>query len=251
MRRFFVKQIHGNEEAVLITGKELHHLRDVLRLKKGDEVIVFDGKGPEFAGKIEDIGKNEARIITAKQLHLSKESAFEIILCQGLAKGEKMELIIQKATELGVSRIVPFIATRVVPKLKNEQIAKKTQRWQHIAIEASKQCGRGIIPVIEAPATLTEVLSRWSMNKENYVKLIPWEGEKEHTLKDILKGNKTSGCVALIGPEGGFSEAEVNQAKKMGFMPVSLGPRILRAETAAISMVTIIQYELGDMGRRG
>ena len=251
MRRFFVKEIHGTEKAVLITGKELHHLRDVLRLKKGDEVIIFDGKGLEFTGKIEGLGKNEARFIIAKQLHPSKESAFEIILCQGLTKGEKMELIIQKATELGVSRIVPFVAQRVVPKLKNEQIAKKTQRWQHIAIEASKQCGRGIIPAIEAPATLTEVLSRWSMNKENYVKLIPWEVEKEHTLKDILKGNKPAGCIALIGPEGGFSEAEVNQAKEMGFMSVSLGPRILRAETAAISMVTIIQYELGDMGRRG
>ncbi|HBR16846.1 MAG TPA: 16S rRNA (uracil(1498)-N(3))-methyltransferase [Deltaproteobacteria bacterium] len=249
MRRFFIEQLSDKEKMVLITGKELHHLKDVLRLKKGNDVIVFDGKGLEFAGIIETVSKNEARIIIEKKLNISRESQFEIILCQGLAKGEKTDLILQKTTELGASKIIPFVTSRVVTKLKGEQIAKKTQRWQYIALEAAKQCKRSIIPKIEKPTTFAEILSRWPADNKRYLKIIPWEGEKGNNLKDILKSDKFSGCVALIGPEGGFSEVEVVEAKKAGFIPVMLGPRILRTETASISVVAIIQYELGDMGR--
>jgi 16S rRNA (uracil1498-N3)-methyltransferase len=249
MRRFFVERLASNEKIVLITGKELHHLKDVLRLQNGDSVIVFDGKGREFAGSIKTVSKNEARIAIEKQLEALRESPFEIILAQGIAKSEKMEIIIQKATELGVSRIIPFIVSRVVPRTASEQITKKTQRWQSIALEAAKQCGRNVIPKIEEPKTFPEVLKGW----DEYTKIIPWEGVPtqsmgtRNNLKDILK-MRSSGCIVLIGPEGGFSDEEVAEAKKAGFMPVTLGPRILRTETAAISIAAIIQYELGDMG---
>ncbi|MBI3399119.1 MAG: 16S rRNA (uracil(1498)-N(3))-methyltransferase [Deltaproteobacteria bacterium] len=248
MKRFFVEQIDDNKKMVLITGKELHHLKDVLRLKKGNEVIVFNGKGQELAGIIEAVSKNEASIIIRKKLNTSSESRFEIILCQGLAKAEKMDMIIQKAIELGVSRVVPFIAERVVPNVDNEKIIKKTRRWKRIALEAAKQCRRSVIPEIEEPISFTKVLSRCSADDERYLKIISWEGENKNTLKDVLRADKYSGSVVLIGPEGGFSEAEVDEAKRSGFAPVMLGPRILRTETASISILAIIQYELGDMG---
>ena len=244
MKRFFVEQLSPDEKIISITGKEFHHLKNVLRLNRGDEIIVFDGKGLEFSGKIESIGKHEARIAIEKQVESIKESGFEIILCQGLAKSEKMELIIQKATELGVSRILPFITNRVVPSLDATQIAQKTQRWRRIALEAAKQCRRSIVPRVEEPKTFTEILKGW----DNYLKIIPWEEEKKNSLKDILKKDRFSGCIVLIGPEGGFSEVEVAEAKKAGFVPAMLGPRILRTETAAIGIVAIIQYELGDIG---
>jgi len=159
MKRFFVEQLSPDEKIISITGKEFHHLKNVLRLNRGDEIIVFDGKGLEFSGKIESIGKHEARIAIEKQVESIKESGFEIILCQGLAKSEKMELIIQKATELGVSRILPFITNRVVPSLDATQIAQKTQRWRRIALEAAKQCRRSIVPRVEEPKTFTEILT--------------------------------------------------------------------------------------------
>ncbi len=249
MKRFFAEHIGDKEKNALITGGELHHLRDVLRLKRGDRVIVFDGKGLEFIGNIETISKNEAWIVIEKQLDVFKKSRFEIILAQGIAKGEKMDIIVRKATELGVSRIIPFAALRVVPKLSGEQIAKKTKRWQRIALEAAKQCRRDVVPQIEEPITFAEVLKRYSHGAEKYIKIIPWEEEEKNKLKDILNVEDSSGCVVLIGPEGGFSEDEVVEAKKTGFLPVMLGPRILRTETAAISIAAIIQYELGDMGK--
>lgn len=250
MKRFFAEHIGEKEKIALISGRELHHLKNVLCLKKGDKVVLFDGKGHEFIGNIEAVGKNEARIVIEKQLDASKESQFEIILAQGIARGEKMDIIIQKATELGVSRIMPFAASRVVPKLRGgEQIAKKIKRWQRIALEAAKQCRRDVVPQIEEPITFAEVLKRYFHGAERYIKIIPWEGEEKNILKDILKPEGFSGCVVLIGPEGGFSGDEVVEAKKAGFLPVTLGPRILRTETAAISIAAIIQYELGDMGK--
>ena len=244
MKRFFVEQLHDGENTVCITGKELHYLKNVLRLKKGDHIVVFDGRGREFLGSIENVSKGEACITIEKKIEVSRESPFEIILGQGIVKAEKMDLIIQKATELGVSRIIPFVTSRVVSKLTGQQVTKKNQRWQNIALEAAKQCRRSIIPKVGELKTFGEVLKGW----DKYTKIIPWEGEKENNLKAMLRPDKSSGCIALIGPEGGFSDSEVVEAQQAGFSPVTLGPRILRTETAAISIVAIIQYELGDMG---
>lgn len=249
MKRFFAEHISDKEKIALLTGKELHHLKDVLRLKKGDKVIIFDGKGREFIGSLKTVNSNGAHIAIEKQLDVSRESRFRIILAQGLARTEKMDIIIQKATELGVSEIIPFTVSRVVSRLNSEQAAKKIQRWQRIAIEAAKQCRRDVVPQIEEMATLAEVLSKYSHSMERYIKIIPWERENRNNLKDILKPEGFSGCIVLIGPEGGFEELEVALAEKAGFLPVTFGPRILRTETAAISIVAIIQYELGDMGK--
>lgn len=248
MRRFFVKELIDDKDGkVFITGRELHHLKDVLRLEKGNEVVVFDVKGREFVGKIEFISKKEASVIIEKQIEISKESFLEIILGQGVIKLPKMDIIIQKATELGISKIIPFTADRSLTRLEKGFITKKEERWQNIAIDAAKQCGRGIIPNIERIMTFAEILSGW----DKYIKIILWEGETKNTLKDILKlqGISQQGFIILIGPEGGFSDVEIVEAKKTGFLPVSLGPRILKAETAAISAITIIQYEFGDMSK--
>jgi 16S rRNA (uracil1498-N3)-methyltransferase len=248
MKRFFTEHINDKEKTAFLTGKELHHLKDVLRLKEGDKVIVFDGKGREFTGSLKTVTKNGGCIDIEKQLDASKESGFRIILAQSLARAEKMDIIIQKATELGVSEIIPFTASRVVLRLDSERAAKKVQRWQRIAIEAAKQCRRDVIPKIEDMATLAEVLNNYSHGIKGYIKIVPWEGEKRNNLKDILKPAGVSGCIILIGPEGGFEEQEVAIAEKAGFLPVMLGPRILRTETAAISIAAIVQYVLGDMG---
>ncbi|MBI3753507.1 MAG: 16S rRNA (uracil(1498)-N(3))-methyltransferase [Deltaproteobacteria bacterium] len=244
MKRFFVEWLGEKDTAVLITGRELHHLKHVLRLKKGDHVILFDGKGHESFGDIESVGKNEACITVRKKSEALREGHLDITLAQGLVKGEKMDLIIQKATELGVSRIIPFVTSRTIPKIESEQPAKKMQRWQRIAMEAAKQCGRSRVPGVEEIKTFAEVLDGWG----DYIKIIPWEGEGRNTLKDILRSKRSAGSVVLIGPEGGFSDAEIAEAKERGFVSVTLGPRILRTETAAISVLAIMQYELGDMG---
>lgn len=249
MRRFFVEHIGDKEKTVIITGSELHHLKDVLRLKKGDKIILFNGKCLEFEGNIESVGRDETRIVIEKQLVASKKNIFEIILAQGVAKGENMDIIIQKSTELGISRIIPFVASRVVPRWSEEQIEKKTKRWQRIALEAAKQCRSNLIPQIEEPISFADVLSRYSLDSGKYIKIIPFEGEKKNTLKDILKAKGVPGCVVLIGPEGGFDEREALEAKRAGFLPVTLGPRILRTETAAISVISIVQYELGDISK--
>src|SRR3972149_506970 len=209
MRSFFGERLARNEKIVLITGKELHHLKNVLRLKKGDHIVVFDGSGREFLGSIENISKGEAWIAIEKKVEVSRESPFEIILGQGIVKAEKMDIIIQKATELGVSRIIPLIPPRVVSKLTGQQVTKKNQRWQNIALEAAKQCRRSIIPKVGELKTFGEVLKGW----DKYTKIIPWEGEKENNLKAILRPDKSSGCIVLIGPEGGLSDSGVDRKR--------------------------------------
>lgn len=243
MRRFFVEDLTNRVKVVSIIGNEFHHLRDVLRLKVGDEVSIFDGRGNNLLGKIEAMTRDSARVVIMKRLGDIRESPLEIILCQALAKAEKMDLIVQKAVELGVSRVIPFFTSRTVPKLGGDKMARKVERWQRIALESVKQCGRAMVPKVEKVVGFSEALKGW----EGYLRLILWEGEKVSTLKGIYK--ECSKVVVLVGPEGGFTTEEVKEAEGAGFTPVSLGPRILRTETSAISIVAIIQYELGDMGR--
>jgi len=242
VRRFFVEDLTCRVKVVSITGDEFHHLRDVLRLKVGDEISLFDGRGNNLLGKIEAITCDSASVVIIKRLGDIRESPLEIILCQALVKAEKMDLIVQKTVELGVSRVIPFLTPRTVPKLSEDKMARRVERWQRIAQESVKQCGRGIVPRVEKVRTFSETLKGW----EGYLGLILWEGEKVNTLKGIYK--ECSKVVVLVGPEGGFTAEEVKEAEGVGFTPVSLGPRILRTETAAITIVAIIQYELGDMG---
>lgn len=244
MRRFFIENIKEDSKLIHIMGEEFTHLKKVLRLNPGDEVCVFNGKGLELKGVIDSIDRDSAVIKAVGSSEDERESQLEIILIQGFLKGDKPELVIQKATELGVSGICFFLNARTVPVLSADKIKERLSRWKKVSIEAAKQCGRTRLPRLEIK-NFEEALS----GNENTLKLILWEEGTGGSLKEALKNPLTrNGITVLIGPEGGLSEEDVETAKKHCFVPVSFGPRILRAETAAISALSVLQYEAGDLG---
>ncbi len=245
MARFYVPQPRLEKGLLKVKGGEVKHIRRVLRLTKGDEIIVFDGLGKEFEGTIVEEGLSSV-VIRVKSVSSSKgDSPLEVTLAQSLLKGEKMDYLIQKATELGVKEIIPFSSSRSVPLLGKSKSQKRHHRWERIAIEASKQCGRGMVPRIESLQGYSEMLPKASSNA---LRLILWEREGIR-LKEILERSKEKKKIFfVIGPEGGLSQGEVDEAKEAGFIAVTLGRRILRAETASLCLLSILQYEQGDMG---
>ena len=245
MARFYVPQPRIEKGMLKVEGEEVKHIRKVLRLKEGDEITVFDGLGKEFEGTIVEEGLSSV-VIRIKNVYSSKrDSPLEVTLAQSLLKGEKMDYLIQKATELGVKEIVPFLSSRSVPLLEKSKSLKRHHRWERIAIEASKQCGRGVIPKIQSLQDYSEMLPKASPNA---LRLILWEREGIK-LKEILERSKERKKIFfVIGPEGGFNQGEVDEAKGAGFIPVTLGRRILRAETASLCFLSILQYEKGDIG---
>ncbi len=251
MRRFFVTELGPDAEEAFIKTDELRHLKNVLRLKKGDEVTVFDGKGHEYVGTIGSIGKRFAWVeLTEEKIIFITESPFNITLFQALIKSDGPELIVQKSIELGVSEIYFFTSERTVPELDEKRMKKKIKRLIASAVGAAKQCERAIIPDIKI-IDFEEALGIAHIAKKEELKIAFYEGEKVKTLKHVVSAYKGVPCPAvsiLIGPEGGFTEQEVGLARQAGFEMVGLGPRILRAGTAAIAAATLLQYEFGDMG---
>jgi 16S rRNA (uracil1498-N3)-methyltransferase len=228
-----------------VEGDEVKHIRKVLRLRAGDEVSVFDGLGKEFHGDIVEEGLSFVKIRIQNVTSSRRDSPLEVTLAQSLLKGEKMDYLIQKATELGVGEIIPFLSSRSVPLLEKSKRLKRHQRWKRIAVEASKQCGKGVIPEIEFLKDFPEMLQKASPDA---LRLILWEKEGAG-LKEILRRSEEGKRIFfVVGPEGGFSEEEVDEAKGAGFTPVTLGRRILRAETASLCLLSILQYEQGDIG---
>ena len=226
-----------SKEEVIITGNQSKHL-SVLRVKKGEIITVFDGLGYKYDCKILQINKKNFIVEKLCKAPYSAESPVSITLAQGIAKGEKMDLIIQKATELGVNKIIPLITER-----SQVRHTAKIERWRKIAISAAEQSCRGKVPEINEPVSLDVFLN------VQHIGIIFHEEEKGKHLKQTLKDFKDSKEITLlIGTEGGFSKEEVNAAVEKGFMEASLGPRILRTETAAIKAISIIQYELGNAG---
>jgi 16S rRNA (uracil1498-N3)-methyltransferase len=245
MSRFYVPQPRIEKGMLKIEGDEVKHIRKVLRLKAGDEIIVFDGLGKEFEGAIVEEGLSSVVIKIQNIFSSKRDSPLEVTLAQSLLKGEKMDYLIQKATELGVKEIIPFFSSRSVPLLEKSKKLKRHHRWEKIAIEASKQCGRGVVPKIESLQDYSDMLQTASPDT---LRLILWEKEGIK-LKEILERLKEKKKIFfIIGPEGGFSQLEVDEAKKAGFIPVTLGRRILRAETASLCFLSILQYEKGDIG---
>ncbi len=242
MRRFFVEEIAEGTEAARIAGGEFAHLKKALRLRKGDAVALFNGKGLELRGTIESVGRDFAEVRIEGRAARRSESPMEVILLQGLLKGDKPEFIIQKATELGVSEISFYTTARTVPLAPDRA---KEARWRKVAIEAAKQCGRTHLPEL---APLTAFKDALKESGEG-VRLILWEGEgKTIPIKDALKNADPDSAIAVaVGPEGGFSAGDIAIAEEAGFIAVSIGPRILRAETAAIAALSIIQCEAGDL----
>ena len=244
MYQFFVEpcQIQGNR--IVITGKDVNHIKNVLRMKPGEEIAVSNGiDGKEYRCGIEEIFEDE--VVCA--LRFVKEDALElpskVYLFQGLPKADKMELIIQKAVELGVYQVIPVASKRAVVKLDEKKAKNKIERWQGIAEAAAKQSKRGIIPQIGPVMTMKQAVE---FSKCAKVRLIPYElAEGMFKTKEIIEGLKPGEDVAIfIGPEGGFEEEEVNMASQSGIEPITLGKRILRTETAGMTVLSWIMYRL-------
>ncbi len=245
MARFFLpkKQIHEGHGSV--EGQELEHLRKVLRLKPGDSITVFDDTGWEHEAVIRSLSDAQGRIEILHSHDAQRESPLQITLAVGLTKGDKLDFVVEKATELGVQRIIPFSSAFAVPKLDERKIAARTQRWQKIALSATKQCGRTRVPVVEPLCALQELLAR----PQSYaVKLFFWEKEDECSLRQLHEKYFSAQTVLLaIGPEGGFSDEEAELARRGGFELAHLGRRILRAETAAMTALSLVQFLWGDL----
>ena len=246
MHQFFVEpsQIQGNR--IRITGKDVNHIRRVLRMQPGEEISVSNGEdGKEYRCGIEII--EEDQIICS--LRFIKEEGVElpsrVYLFQGLPKADKMELIIQKAVELGVYEIIPVSTKRAVVRLEGKKALQKTARWQGISEAAAKQSKRKVIPRVQKPMSFKEAIA---CCKDMEIKLIPYElAEGMKATREIFSSLTAGQDIALfIGPEGGFDEQEISLAKEAGVVPITLGKRILRTETAGFTVLAWIMYQLEE-----
>nr|WP_099252545.1 16S rRNA (uracil(1498)-N(3))-methyltransferase [Thermoanaerobacterium thermosaccharolyticum] len=228
-----------------INGDDAHHIINVLRFKIGTKLIISNGKN-QYIVTILDIENSSVILKIIEEYNQVVESPINITLYQGLPKSDKMDLIIQKCTEIGIKKIVPVETEFSTIKIKEKNIYNKINRWKKISLEASKQSGRSIVPDVLVPVAFKDALE--SLNEFDLC-LIPYEKETNMRLKDVLKKNfDAKNICVFIGPEGGFSENEIMAAIEYGAIPVTLGPRILRTETAGIVTSSIILYELGDLG---
>lgn len=249
--RFFVENIES--DTVILKGTEAHHLKNVLRKKAGDAVFLFDGKGNEYRTEIKKLGNNEIELKVLSKTQKDIEPKIKINLYQSIPKLKKFDFIVEKSTELGVSKIIPVISERTVYNVAAERSSAKLSRWQKIALSASKQCGRTVIPEISSVMNfdnaVKSVIAANVAAEQSSAKtcsLIFWECEQNLTLKKVLSSliSHIASLNLFIGPEGGFSNAEIDLAKKNNIISVSLGKRILRAETAPIVVISNILYEL-------
>jgi 16S rRNA (uracil1498-N3)-methyltransferase len=238
MPRLYIPSIPREEKAVLITGEESRYLLKVLRMKAGDEFTVFDSSGGHFKAKIKRIGKNSVVAELGEALPSAPVPVRRLVLLQGILKGGKMDYVVQKAAELGVDIVVPLVTER-----SQVRQTRKHERWRKIALEASRQSFRTTVPDVTKPVALSEFLD----GAKSFAGYIFWE-EGGSSLRDASIKVSDEPFVVAIGPEGGFTSDEVKLASDKGLDVKSLGGRILRAETATVSAVTIVQFLLGEMG---
>lgn len=243
MHRFFVPQPFAEE--MEITGADAHHICNVLRMHSGQYIQIVSSDRITALMEIKTVTADAAFVRFVKRIEQVNEPSVRIILAQGLAKGEKMDLIVQKAVEVGVDTIVPLAMENSVVKLDGDKAGKKVERWQKIAAEAAKQSKRDIIPKVERVMRIDEVLQEFDCK----VKFIAYEGEKQQGLKKALRDIRDFAEILLIvGPEGGIAPKELKAAENAGAVIVSLGNRILRTETAGLVATAAILYETGDLG---
>jgi 16S rRNA (uracil1498-N3)-methyltransferase len=220
------------------------YIKSVLRLKKNDHLIVFDGQGHEYQALIQEMKSDRIRVNILKK-HFVQDKPIRITLAQALPKAGKMDFVVQKATELGVDRIMPFQCARSVPRLTGDQKHQKESRWQKIALEASRQCGRADVPEVSPCGYFSDVIRAGASSG---FRAIFWEEETQQGIREALNKNQADNAsefFIIIGPEGGFLKGEVDQARDAGFQSISLGRQILRVETAVLAILAIIQYEKG------
>lgn len=250
MSVFFINKDQLKENKVRITGELLKHLRDSLRIKKGEMIFCVDEDGTKYAVIATHTGRDLFAGEIIERAGRQKGPAISIHLVQAIPKGPKLDFIIQKTTELGINSVTPVISERSVVRIEKEKSEDKLKRWKKIALEAAQQSNRLDVPDIATPVPLHDYLISFQKGDLN---LLLYEGEKRTSIKEVLKGiqevrRDVTTVTLLTGPEGGFSHEEVETAVNAGFTPVSLGDLILRTETAPIVVLSILQYEFGQMG---
>ena len=240
--RLFVSGALSNDAELILQGEQVSYLGRVLRSRVGDTLTVFNGDGGEWSASIESISKNSVTLRVGTHNEPATESRLKIHLVQGISRGERMDFVVQKATELGVKRITPVLAHHGMVKLDQQRAEKRRQHWQQVATSACEQSGRTRPPLIDAPLPLNTWFG--AKDSSDSTELILRAGAAASIAS--LEAPATKLCL-LVGPEGGFSERECEDAKIAGFRAVSLGPRILRTETAALAAITIAQSCWGDL----
>jgi 16S rRNA (uracil1498-N3)-methyltransferase len=242
MRRFYAPPEGFQADTVCLDSEETRHLARVLRLGVGDRVEVCDGTGRQVEARIVELDPKGARLQVLRELAFWGESPLRLVLGIGLAKGEALDGVVRQATEMGVQRIIPFLSERS-ERLTPERARRRLSRWQRLSREILKSCQRSVLPEIEAVREFAEVLPG-----PEEAKLIFWEEERGGGLQGCLSRPRPAAARMLIGPEGGFAAGEVDLARQAGFQVVSLGPRRLKVETAALAALSLLQCAWGDLG---
>src|SRR5207245_3940221 len=248
MHRFYVAPEQWNPDAPTLAGAEAHHARDVLRMNRGEKLVLFNGRGREMTAEVVDLNGDEIRL---RKLHEADTPPLrcQIVLGQAIPKGKNMELIVQKAVEIGAAEIAPIISDRTIVQVDSENAEQKQSKWQQIAIEAAKQCGQNWLPRVRTPKKLAQLFSVASDESFDLRLIGSLQPDAQH-LKKILGAyssehdDRLRSVLMLVGPEGDFTPAELALARQHGCQPITLGPIILRVETAAIYCLSVLSYEL-------
>jgi 16S rRNA (uracil1498-N3)-methyltransferase len=243
MRRFYLPPAECLSDHLVLTGSEAHHAADVLRVKEGDEVAVLDGAGGELVCRVETVARKKVQLGVQSRT-TAPAPPWRITLVQAIPKGKMLEAIIQKATELGVWRIVPLLSQRVTTHLEGDAIEHKTEKWRQTAVEAIKQCGQRWLPQVDPPTTLPAWLARG--DKFDLTLVASLQDDRRHLRAYLPSGARRPQAICIwIGPEGDFAAEEMEAIRGAGALPITLGPLVLRSETAALCALSIINHELG------
>lgn len=245
MRLFYIEEVRHGQKRCIINGSEARHIYKVLRMGVGDSLLLMDKDGTRYKAVIESIRQGKVNVIIKEVLPPLAPSPVEILVCISMIRSDPLDLVIQKASELGASKVQPFYSERSIVKVPKERLQLRLRHWNEVAKNAAKQCGRSKPLEVLAPISLHELLSQ---DLDESLCLLLWEQESSVSIKEVLRKAKKRKIIGVIGPEGGFSKKEVDMLREKGFISVTMGARILRAETAAIVFVALAQYELGDLG---
>jgi 16S rRNA (uracil1498-N3)-methyltransferase len=238
--RIYIDQDLAITESILLNENASHYLSKVLRMQEGRELIVFNGRGGEYSAQIKEIGKKQIVIQTHQFFADNRQSPLDLHLAIGISRGERMDWVLQKATELGVTRIIPLTTERTEVKIKSDKQDKKMQHWQQIIISACEQCQRNLLPELQEPQSIDDWLKTVTTDCRFVL-----HHRHQQSLANIKKPQSVT---LLIGPEGGLSEAEITLAENEHFQSLRLGPRVLRTETAPLAAISLVQYIWGDLG---
>ena len=249
MRHFFIDPSPAINSLVAIRKSDAHHIKNVLRLKTGDRLKLFDGAGFEYEAVIRKMSAAKVDVEILNRGRVALQSGAQIMVAQAFLKEKKMDDLVRKLCELGVARWIPFFSQRSIPRPDTSRLAGRRRRWYRIAAEALKQCRRVDLPEISEALSFEAVLD---VGKKCDLSIVFWENESSPLHCDMGSNGKhpINKILLMLGPEGGFSQHEIQLAENTGFVIAGLGPRILRAETATLAAVTLVQYLFGDMGTR-